>query len=95
MVFFKWYGVNVDTFVDIPAFHQKWKHVRTIGVSIFRRKVSTAKHFGYLRATFRVLALQPQRHGRLPKRTPAVLSPMDGARTVATSRSLRLKQRQA
>jgi len=55
MVFFKWYGVNVDTFVDIPAFHQKWKHVRTIGVSIFRRKVSTAKHFGYLRATFRVL----------------------------------------
>jgi hypothetical protein len=55
MVFFKWYGVNADTFVDIPAFHQKWKHVRTIGVSIFRRKVSTAKHFGYLRATFRVL----------------------------------------
>jgi aspartyl/asparaginyl beta-hydroxylase (cupin superfamily) len=55
MVFFKWYGVNVDTFVDIPAFHQKWKHVRTIGVSIFRRKVSTAKHFGYLRATLRVL----------------------------------------
>jgi aspartyl/asparaginyl beta-hydroxylase (cupin superfamily) len=55
MVFWKWYGVDVDTFVDIPAFHQRWKHVRTIGVSIFRRKVSTAKHFGYLRATLRVL----------------------------------------
>jgi hypothetical protein len=55
VVFFKWYGVNVDTFVDLPAFHQRWKHVRPIGVSIFRRKVSTAKHFGYLRATLRVL----------------------------------------
>lgn len=55
MVFFKWYGVNVDTFVSVPAFHQKWKYVCTIGVSIFRRKVSTAKHFGYLRATWRVL----------------------------------------
>jgi hypothetical protein len=55
MVFFKWYGVNVDTFVDVPAFHQDWRYVQTIGVSIFRRKVSTAKHFGYLRATLRVL----------------------------------------
>jgi beta-hydroxylase len=55
MVFFKWYGVNVDTFVDIPAFHHDWRYIQTIGVSIFRRKVSTAKHFGYLRATLRVL----------------------------------------
>ena len=64
MVFWKWYGVNVDTFVDIPAFHQSWKHVRTIGVSIFRRKVSTAKHFGYLRATLRVLYNLDDLHDR-------------------------------
>ena len=22
MIFFRWYGVNVDTFLDVPAFHQ-------------------------------------------------------------------------
>ena len=55
MIFFKWYGVNVDTFLNIPAFHQDWKYVRTIGVSIFNKKVSTSKHFGPMRATLRVL----------------------------------------
>ena len=55
MIFFKWYGVNVDTFLNIPAFHQDWKYVQTIGVSIFNKKVSTSKHFGPMRATLRVL----------------------------------------
>lgn len=55
MIFFKWYGVNVDTFLDIPAFHQPWKYIETIGVSIFNRKVSTSKHFGFMRASLRVL----------------------------------------
>ena len=55
MIFFKWYGVNVDTFLNIPAFHDKWKYVQTIGVSIFNKKVSTSKHFGPMRATLRVL----------------------------------------
>jgi aspartyl/asparaginyl beta-hydroxylase (cupin superfamily) len=55
MVFFRWYGVNVDTFVDIPAFHQPWKYIETIGVSIFNKKVSTSKHFGFMRASLRVL----------------------------------------
>jgi len=55
MVFWKWYGLDVESFADIPAFHRGWKYVCTIGVSVFRRKVSTAKHFGYLRATLRVL----------------------------------------
>jgi aspartyl/asparaginyl beta-hydroxylase (cupin superfamily) len=55
MIFFKWYGVNVDTFLDIPAFHQDWKYIQTIGVSVFNKKVSTSKHFGYLRASLRLL----------------------------------------
>jgi len=55
MIFFKWYGVNVDTFLDIPAFHQPWKYIETIGVSVFNRKVSTSKHFGFVRASLRIL----------------------------------------
>jgi aspartyl/asparaginyl beta-hydroxylase (cupin superfamily) len=55
MIFFRWYGVNVDTFLDVPAFHQPWKYIETIGVSIFNRRVSTSKHFGFMRATLRVL----------------------------------------
>jgi beta-hydroxylase len=55
MIFFKWYGVNVDTFLDIPAFHQDWKYIQTIGVSVFNKKVSTSKHFGYMRGSLRLL----------------------------------------
>ena len=55
MVFFRWYGINVDTFVNIPAFHEPWKYIQTIGVSVFNKKVSTSKHFGYLRASLRIL----------------------------------------
>ncbi len=55
MVFFRWYGVNVETFLDVPAFHQPWKYIQTIGVSVFNKKVSTSKHFGFIRASLRVL----------------------------------------
>ena len=55
MVFFRWYGINVDAFVNIPAFHEPWKYTQTIGVSVFNKKVSTSKHFGYLRASLRIL----------------------------------------
>jgi aspartyl/asparaginyl beta-hydroxylase (cupin superfamily) len=55
MIFFKWYGLNVDTFLNIPAFRQDWKYIRTIGVSIFNKKASTSKHFGPTRTTLRVL----------------------------------------
>ena len=55
MMFFRWYGVNLDTLLNVPAFHQPWKYIQTIGVSIFNRKVSTSKHFGSLRASLRVL----------------------------------------
>ena len=55
MLFFRWYGVNVDTFLDVPAFHQPWKYIQTIGVSVFNKKVSTSKHFGFMRASLRIL----------------------------------------
>ena len=55
MIFFRWYGVNVDTFLDISEFHKKWKYIQTIGVSVFNKKVSTSKHFGFVRASLRVL----------------------------------------
>ena len=55
MFFFRWYGKNNNTSLNVPAFHQPWKYIQTIGVSIFSRKVSTSKHFGYLRASLRVL----------------------------------------
>ncbi len=55
MVFFRWYGANMQTFLNVPAFHQPWKYIKTIGVSAFNRRVTTSKHFGYLRASLRVL----------------------------------------
>ncbi len=55
MFFFKWYGANAKTVIDVPAFHRVYKYIKTIGVSVFRKKESTSRHFGPLRATFRVL----------------------------------------
>ena len=55
MIFFKWYGENVDTFLDTPAFHERWQYIQTIGVSVFNKKVSTSRHFGPIRPTLRVL----------------------------------------
>jgi beta-hydroxylase len=55
MIFFKWYGKNIQNSLDFPEFHDKYRYVRTIGVSIFSKKQSTGKHFGPLRVTLRVL----------------------------------------
>jgi Aspartyl/Asparaginyl beta-hydroxylase len=55
MIFFRWFGVDVDTFLNIPALHQPWKYIQTIGVSVFNKKVSTSKHFGFMRASLRIL----------------------------------------
>lgn len=55
MMFFKWYGKNLDASVDIPEFHQPFRYVRTIGCSVFSKKQSTGKHYGPLRLTLRVL----------------------------------------
>ena len=55
MIFFKWYGKNIPASVDMPEYHQQFKYIRTIGVSIFNKKQSTGEHFGPLRVTLRVL----------------------------------------
>lgn len=55
MIFFKWYGSNLQTSIDVPEFHQGYNYIRTIGVSVFNKKQSTGKHFGPLRLTLRVL----------------------------------------
>ncbi len=55
MMFFKWYGRNVESSIRIPEFHRKYKYIRTIGISVFNKHQSTTKHFGPLRATLRVL----------------------------------------
>ena len=55
MLFFRRYGKNIDASLQVPAFHQSWKYVQSIGVSVFNRRVTTSKHFGYLRASLRVL----------------------------------------
>ncbi|MEY3973967.1 MAG: hypothetical protein RIS59_328 [Pseudomonadota bacterium] len=55
MLFFKWYGQNIDGPIDIPEFRRSYPLVRTIGVSVFNRRKSTNRHFGPLRLTIRVL----------------------------------------
>jgi beta-hydroxylase len=55
MIFFKWYGKNIENFFTVPAFHEDYKYVKTIGVSVFNKNESTDEHFGPLRATLRVL----------------------------------------
>ncbi|MGI8527573.1 MAG: aspartyl/asparaginyl beta-hydroxylase domain-containing protein [Pseudolabrys sp.] len=55
MIFFKWYGEDINTFLKPPVFHERWKYIETIGVSVFNKRVSTSKHFGPIRPTLRVL----------------------------------------
>jgi beta-hydroxylase len=56
MIFFKWYGKNIDNAsLSIPEFHQQFKYIKTIGVSIFNKKQKTSIHYGPLRITLRVL----------------------------------------
>jgi beta-hydroxylase len=55
MAFFRWYGVDQNTFLDAPALRQPWKYIQTIGISVFNKKVSTSRHFGFLRASVRIL----------------------------------------
>lgn len=55
MYFFKWYGTNVEGSIEVPEFHNSFKFVRTIGVSLFRERENTSRHFGPLRPSLRVL----------------------------------------
>ena len=53
MLFYKWYGKNLDE--SIPEFNKNFKTIKTIGVSLFKEKTSTSRHFGPMRLTFRIL----------------------------------------
>jgi beta-hydroxylase len=55
MFFFRWYGADISSVIDVPAFREPWSYVQTIGVSVFNKRVSTSRHFGPLRSTLRVL----------------------------------------
>lgn len=55
MIFFKWCGSNVDSFATVPAYHERYKYVQTIGCSVFNKGKSTSRHFGPFRPTLRVL----------------------------------------
>ncbi len=55
MVFLRWYGVDQKTFLNAPALQQPWQYIQTIGISVFNKKVSTSLHFGFLRASLRIL----------------------------------------
>ena len=55
MIFFQWYGKILNPSVAVPEYQQRFKYIRTIGVSIFNKRSSTGKHFGPLRVTLRVL----------------------------------------
>lgn len=55
MMFYKWYGYNVETNHPCELFHRNFKTILTIGVSNFKSKANTKAHFGWLRAGIRVL----------------------------------------
>jgi hypothetical protein len=55
MIFWRSYGVKYDTIVNVPAFHESWKYIQTIGLSVFNKGVTTSPHFGWLRPTLRLL----------------------------------------
>ena len=55
MFFWRTYGIEYDSVVNVPAYYEPWKYIKTIGLSVFNRKVTTSPHFGWLRPTFRVL----------------------------------------
>jgi beta-hydroxylase len=55
MLTFKWYNATWQNDLNIPAFTQDYRYIRTIAVSAFNTRERTSRHFGPLRFTFRVL----------------------------------------
>ncbi len=55
MIFWRSYGFKVDAVVDVPAYDGEWKYIKTIGLSVFNKKITTSAHFGWLRPTLRLL----------------------------------------
>ena len=53
MIFYRWYGNQLNK--SIPGLNKDFKYIKTIGVSLFREKTRTSKHFGPLRLSYRVL----------------------------------------
>ena len=53
MLFYQWYGYKLDE--SMTDFNNDYKYIKTIGVSLFREKTSTSRHFGPLRMTYRIL----------------------------------------
>ncbi len=66
MLFFKWYGDNLETSFSLPCFHKPYQFIKTIGVSVFNQQKATSIHFGPLRITLRVLYnLSPSKEGEV------------------------------
>jgi Aspartyl/Asparaginyl beta-hydroxylase len=55
MIFWRSYGVKADAIVNVPGFYEPWQYIQTIGLSVFNKRITTSPHFGWLRASFRVL----------------------------------------
>ncbi|MGB7202789.1 MAG: aspartyl/asparaginyl beta-hydroxylase domain-containing protein [Pyrinomonadaceae bacterium] len=55
MLFFKWYGRDQAAPIEMPEFTREYRFVRTIGVSAFRERERTSRHFGPFRPSLRVL----------------------------------------
>jgi len=55
MIFWRSYGVKADAIVKVPAYEGEWKYIKTIGLSVFNKKITTSPHFGWLRPTLRLL----------------------------------------
>ena len=55
MIFYQWCGFHMEDSVKEPLFNKKFKFIKTIGISVFNKKVNTSQHFGPYRATLRVL----------------------------------------
>jgi aspartyl/asparaginyl beta-hydroxylase (cupin superfamily) len=55
MLFWRCYGVDSKTLVDVAGFREPWTYIKTIGLSVFNKKITTSPHFGWLRPTLRVL----------------------------------------
>lgn len=70
MLFYKWYGGNLDT--SVPEFNREYRHIKTIGVSVFNSKESTSVHFGPIRLTVRVL------YNLTPRQTDKIFIEVNG-----------------
>lgn len=53
MIFYQWYGKRYND--TIPEFNKKFKYIKTLGVSVFKKNKSTSWHFGPLRLSIRIL----------------------------------------